>query len=135
MGAWGSSVFSDDTALDCLEAVVSSKAPLKHMREAFDAALRAKYLEYTEAQSVIVSAALMDSLLNGTDHGGDEESLDSWLARNAKLDVSSLKPLAVTALARVLGEGSELRELWEENVDEYPKWRGGIEAISGRLNA
>jgi Domain of unknown function (DUF4259) len=135
MGAWGSSVFSDDTALDCLEDVVSSKAPLNYMREAFDAALELKYLEYAEAQSVIVSAAIMDSLLNGTDHGGDEESLDTWLKRNAKLDVSSLKPLAVAALARVLADGSELRELWEENVDEYPKWRGGLESISKRLNA
>ena len=51
-----------------------------------------------------------------------------------KHDPASLKGIAVENLQRVLSDISELRELWEENVELYPVWRANIEAIIGRLN-
>jgi hypothetical protein len=135
VGAWGAAVFSDDSALDSLEALVSAKSPTNYMREAFDAALASKYLEYDAAHAVLVSAAVMDTILNGTSHADNPESLELWLSDNAGLDVAALKPLAKAAIARVLSKGSELEELWRENVGDYPAWRAGIEAISGRLSA
>jgi hypothetical protein len=63
------------------------------------------------------------------------ESLELWLSDNAGLNVAPLKPLAKAAIARVLSTGSELEELWRENVGDYPAWRAGIEAISVRFNA
>jgi Domain of unknown function (DUF4259) len=135
VGAWGTAVFSDDSALDSLEALVSAKSPTNYMREAFDAALASKYLEYDAAHAVLVSAAVMDTILNGASHADNPESLELWLSDNAGLDVAALKPLAKAAIARVLSKDSELEELWRENVGDYPAWRAGIEAISGRLNA
>jgi hypothetical protein len=74
MGAWGTAVFSDDSGLDSLEAPVSSKPPIKYMRKAFDTALASKYLEYDAAHAVVVSAAVMDTILNGTSHPDNPES-------------------------------------------------------------
>jgi hypothetical protein len=127
VGAWGTAVFSDDSALDSLEALVSAKSPTNYMREAFDAALASKYLEYDAAHAVLVSAAVMDTILNRRSHADNPESLELWLSDNVGLDVA--------AIARVLSIGSELEELWRENVGDYPAWRAGIEAISVRLNA
>jgi hypothetical protein len=135
VGAWGTAVFSDDSALDSLEALVSAKSPTNYMREAFDAALASKYLEYDAAHAVLVSAAVMDTILNRRSHADNPESLELWLSDNVGLDVAALKPLAKAAIARVLSIGSELEELWRENVGDYPAWRAGIEAISVRLNA
>ena len=135
MGAWGTAVFSDDSALDSLEALVSAKSPTNYMREAFDAALGSEYLEYDAAHAVLVSAAVMDTILNSTSHADNPESLELWLSDNAGLNVAPLKPLAKAAIARVLSTGSELEELWRENAGDYPAWRAGVEAISLRLNA
>jgi Domain of unknown function (DUF4259) len=135
MGAWGTAVFSDDSALDSLEALVAAKSPRDYMREAFNAALASKYLEYDAAHAVLVSAAVMDTILNGTSHADDPETLELWFSDNAGLDLAALKPLANAAIARVLGNGCELEELWRENAGDYPAWRAGIEAIAGRLNA
>ena len=30
------------------------------------------------------------------------------------------------ALKKVIGDNSELNELWAENGERYPKWRGNI---------
>jgi hypothetical protein len=133
MGAWGIGLFEDDSALDFLEELAEAKDPLSLMNHSFTSAAATEYLEYDLAQSVLVSAAAIDTLLNGTQHGVDLEDLDAWVQRNPNLNVATLKPLAVAAIRRVLSEGSELRELWSENAKDYPVWRGGIESLVGRL--
>lgn len=133
MGAWGMGVFDDDSALDFLGELAEAKDPLSLMNHSFESASASKYLEYDSAQSVLVSAAAIDALLNGTQHTADVEELDAWLQRNRNLNVSSLKVPAVAAIRRVLSEGSELHELWSENAKDYPTWRGGIEALAARL--
>jgi hypothetical protein len=135
MGAWGVGLFDDDSALDFLEELTQTKDPLGLMNQSFTSATASEYLEYDSAQSVLVSAAAMDTLLNGTQHSDDLEDLDAWVQRNGNLNVATLRPLAVSALRRVLSEGSELRELWSENANDYPMWRGGIESLVARLDS
>jgi hypothetical protein len=135
MGAWGVGLFDDDSALDFLEELTQSKDPLSLMNRSFASAAASEYLEYDSAQSVLVSAAAMDTLLNGTQHGVDLEDLDAWLDRNRELSVAALKPLAVSALRRVLSDGSELRDLWSENAKDYPVWRGAVESLIARLES
>jgi hypothetical protein len=134
MGAWGIGVFDDDSALDFLGELTEAKDPLSLMNHSFASAAASKYLEYDSAHSVLVSAAAIDALLNGTQHRDDLEDLDSWLQRNRNLNVASLKPLAVAGIRRVLSEGSELQELWSENAKDYPTWRAGLESIAARLD-
>ncbi|HWX35639.1 MAG TPA: DUF4259 domain-containing protein [Steroidobacteraceae bacterium] len=135
MGTWGMGVFDDDSALDFLGELTEVKDPLSLMNHSFVSAAASKYLEYDSAQSVLVSAAAIDTLLNGTKHGDDLEELDAWAQRNRNLNVTSLKSLAVAAIRRVLSEGSELRELWSENAKDYPTWRGGLESLAARLDS
>ena|SRR5271165_7102917 len=134
MGAWGVKLFDDDSALDFLAELTGAKDPLTLMRQSFVLAAASKYLEYDAAQCVLVSAAAIDTLLNGTRHGDDLEDLDSWVQRNRNLNVASIKALAVAAIGRVLADESELRDLWAENAKDYPAWRGGLESLATRLD-
>jgi hypothetical protein len=135
MGAWGVGMFDDDSALDFLGELAEVDDPASLMRQSFVVATDSDYLEYDSAQSVVVSAAAIDTLLNGTHHRDDLDLLDSWVNRNRNLNVAPLKPLAVAAIRRVLSEGSELRELWSENAKDYPAWRSGLESLAARLGS
>jgi hypothetical protein len=135
MGAWGVGMFDDDSALDFLGELAEVDDPASLMRQSFVVATDSDYLEYDSAQRVVVSAAAIDTLLNGTQHRDDLELLDSLVNRNRSLNLALLKPLAVAAIRRVLSEGSELRELWSENVKDYPAWRSGLESLAARLGS
>ncbi len=135
MGAWDMGVFDDDSALDFLGELTEAKDPLSLMNHSFVSAAASKYLEYDSAQRVLVSAAAIDTLLNGTQHSDDLEDLNSWVERNRSLNVTPLKALAVAAIRRVLSEGSELGELWSENAKDYPTWRTGLESLAARLDS
>ncbi|MBS0376737.1 MAG: DUF4259 domain-containing protein [Proteobacteria bacterium] len=135
MGAWGSGLFDDDTALDAVDELVASDAPAPFLRDALEAATRAPYLEYAEAQRCIVSAAAIDILVNGTSYGDGLDEFYVWVKRHHRIDTGPLQPLAAAALGRVLSDGSKLTELWAENISEYPTWRANVEALIARLGS
>lgn len=57
-----------------------------------------------------------------------------WVAEHRGLD----EPYRETALDRVravLGKNSELRELWENNTEDYPFWKATVEALIARLSS
>jgi hypothetical protein len=133
MGAWGTGIFDDDTAMDFLNELTDSKDPLKLMKSALEDARAAKYLECDGGQSALVAAAITDTILNETHHAVGLDELDNFVAKHKSGDVSFLKSLASAAVRQVLSEGSELRELWAENVEDYPKWRENLESLAIRL--
>jgi len=133
MGAWGVGIFDDDIAMDFLAELRGSKSPVKLMKGVFEDASDAEYLEYDSGQSIIVSAAVIDTILNGTRYATDLEDLYTIAAAHKAPDVAPLKAIAGAAVRRVLSEGSELRELWEENGDDYPTWRANLESLASRL--
>lgn len=133
MGAWDTGIFDDDTAYDVL-ASLALAAPLEQIIEWFDAVHDVDYLEYTDGQCVLVSAAVIDAALNGTAYRCDDpDTLNEVVAKVKGLDPSDLRPVAVPNLHRLLGEGSELQELWAENDELYPVWRQGVEELIDRL--
>lgn len=134
MGAWDTGIFDDDTAYDVL-ASLSLADPMEQINEWYANVEDSDYLEYTDGQCLLVSGAVIDAALNGTVYRcDDEETLATVVAVVKEKDPASLKATAAANLQRVLGEGSELRELWEENEELYPVWRENIEAIIGRLS-
>ena len=135
MGAWGTGIFDDDTAMDFLNELTDSKDPLKLMKSALEDARATKYLEYDGGQSALVASAITDAILNGTRHAVDLDELDTLVAKHKAADVLPLKSLAGAAVRQVLSEGSELRELWADNVDDYPKWRENLESLARRLDS
>lgn len=134
MGAWDTGIFDDDTAYDVLASLAIAD-PMEQINEWYANVEDSDYLEYTDGQCMLVSGAVIDAALNGTVYRcDDEETLATVIAVVKQNDLSSLKGTAADNLKRVLGEGSELNELWQENDELYPVWRQNIEAIIGRLS-
>ncbi|HLX54795.1 MAG TPA: DUF4259 domain-containing protein [Aquella sp.] len=135
MGAWGYELFDDDTAYDYIDQIGNSDNPKEIFRNAFETAINADYLEYDECHAVIVSASYIDSILNGTKPIKDAEDgiFYQFIEKNKTLNVSDLKTDAVKALERVIGNNSELNELWAENEELYPKWKANIDDLVKRL--
>ncbi len=134
MGAWDTGIFDDDTAYDVL-ASLGLADPMEQINEWYANVEDSDYLEYTDGQCVLVSGAVIDAALNGTVYRcDDEETLANVVAVVKKMDPTALRATAVTNLVRVLGEASELRELWEENEELYPVWRQQIEELIDRLS-
>lgn len=132
MGAWGTGTFDDDAALDWLDELVASNDALSFLRGSIDQP--AGYLEY-EACHAIACASEMILACNGSTRAELPEEAAAWLGANSGLQAQSLRSPAATALSRVLGEESELNELWSENEDDYPSWRSGLEELAARLSA
>jgi len=135
MGAWGHRPFEDDAALDFVLDIEESKNPREVIVEALRRAVQFEYLEPDEANAAIVSAAYIDSAVNGTKYTTPEMSepceADTFPLRHPEIDLSDLKSIALAALEKVIGESSELKELWQES--EEPAWEQGINEMIKRL--
>ena len=135
MGAWNYGVFDDDTAYDALEDLMASKDLLKDMGQYLDDVITSEYVEYDDGQYAIVSAAIMDTILNGTEQRCDDDTYIRWMESIKNLEVPPLKQKAVKALEAVLSDHSELKELWEDNEELYSSWREDKLSIIKRLQA
>ena len=65
MGAWNYGVFDDDTAYDALIDLKNSSDIIADMERYFDEVIQAEYIGYDEAHYALVSAAVIDSVING----------------------------------------------------------------------
>ncbi len=137
MGAWGHGYFDDDAALDFMAAIEDADHPKALFEQAFRQAMDVDYLEADEANAVIVAADYVDRQVNGTRFSSvdDREPLrvDTFPDRHPDIDLSALRAAAVRSLEKVLGENSELNELWAEHDEDYPGWRQGIMRLVNRL--
>ena len=135
MGAWGYGIFDDDTAYDYVDEIDNSDNPKEIFKNAFETAINTDYLEYDDCHAVTVSASYIDCILNGTKPRVDaeDENFFQFVEKNKHLDLNDLKPNAVIALEKVISDGSELNELWTDNEQLYPKWKGNIEELIERL--
>jgi hypothetical protein len=138
MGAWGHGYFEDDAALDFMADIEESKNPKKIINKALDVAIDADYLENDEGNAVIISATYIDRQLNGSTFSEADRDepldVDTFPNRYPDVDFSDLRGKVVQALQRLLGEESELKELWKENEEDYPNWRQGVEQLIQRLD-
>lgn len=133
MGAWNYAVFDDDTAYDALDDLRASSEINTDMERYFDEVIQAGYVGYDEGHYALVSAAVIDSVINDIHHRCDEEDYFEWTKSLKQLDFSSLKQKAVMAIDAVLSRDSELKELWEENEELYGLWREDKLTIQARL--
>jgi hypothetical protein len=60
------------------------------------------------------------------------EELDKWIAANPIAVPNNLKTAADSAIERILGEDSELAELWNEGLPDLA-WRRAIEDLRRRI--
>ncbi|MBS5111296.1 MAG: DUF4259 domain-containing protein [Coprobacillus cateniformis] len=133
MGAWDFAVFDDDTAYDVLDDLKESSDITKDMEKYFDDVIEAEYVEYEEGYYALVSAAVIDSVMNDTQYRCDDEDYFEWIKSLKRVDLTSLQSKAIKAIDVLISDKSELKELWEENAELYSSWREDKCSIQKRL--
>jgi hypothetical protein len=136
MGTWGTGVFDNDDAADFSgdldDAEPSDRSRLIH--EALTvAADNSDYLESPEANTAIAAAAIVASL-QPDGPGVDSTYGPDFLAAGETIELpEDMVELSLRAIARVLDEESEWRELWEES-DGLDEAIAALEPIRAALN-
>lgn len=130
MGTWGIGTFENDGTLDWLWDLEESDdaSLLKRALEPEET----EYLDAGDGEIIIASAEIIHAIKHGPRAGLPENAL-AWIDDHRRLDVSPLVGKAVSMLDRVVAEHSELRELWEENDENYPQWLADVTALRDRL--
>ncbi len=138
MGTWSTGPFGNDFAQDWAEDLHESN-DLYFIEDTLDNALaNAAYLEAPFGAEGIAAA---ETLLRLEGRGGpqDEDSagVDEWTALvqpKYKKSRTDLLDKAGRVLDLVLGETSELRELWQDS-EHYDAWRADVAGQQARLSA
>lgn len=134
MGAWSHEPFGNDDALDWIYRLEETKDE-SLLSNTFSRAIENadEYLEADDGFVIVAAAEVLAKLLSkGTQNDGYTKKVDEWVqAVNLQPSAALLKN-AQTALDLVLGEDSELNELWKETED-YDDWRGNIESLKTAL--
>jgi len=135
MGTWGTGSFENDDAADFMIDVLDS-GDLSLIREALDNVLTStEYVEAPDATLAIVAAEIVAAARGRPTLAAQQEpGLADWLAHVRPSIDADLVRQARDALARILAENSELRELWEE-TDEAPAWRAVMDELATQLQA
>ena len=132
MGAWGTGIFEDDTALDTVQEAIDSTAA-DFLQQVILTEDDEEYLEYDRAHQIIIAGVILDALLNDTVYEHNDEAFEQWLEQQNRDSVNEFKPAVLAGLKMVLSNQSELNELWQENNMEYPNWRANVEGMIARL--
>ena len=132
MGAWGYNIFENDSALDFIWEIEEAEDCLGLITEVFTLGISADYLDEDDCSNILTAAAVIDSALFKTEYNDAEGAFDEIVEKIDVKTASKLKNLAASALEAVLGEKSELRDLWSESPD-YDNWKKSITDIIERL--
>lgn len=136
MGAWDTGAFDNDDAAD-FAGDLNDAAPADRpglIREALEAAAdNDDYLEASTANAAIAAAAIVASL---QPDGPEVDSVygPEFLTDGEGIDLpDDLVELSLRAIARILSEESEWRDLWEES-ESLDEAIGALEPIRAALN-
>ena len=133
MGAWGSGSFDNDAACD-FAAEMSANGDLALVQQAIAVALDPgeTYLDADDGSRLLAACEVLARL---QDHGGVRDSysakVDAWVEAHPQKPAGELIARAVAAIDRVLGDDSELVELW----DDDDEWRAAVVNLRDRLAA
>lgn len=134
MGTWSHEPFGNDTANDWAYELEGSsdlsivEATLRRALEEGSGYLDAD----VGAEAVAAAEVLAKALGRGTQADAYTEKVDAWLKTIPAEPVPELLTLAQQALTRVLGEQSELSELWLE-AEDADQWRASVVALRTAL--
>lgn len=129
MGAWGTGVFENDTALDWFDALERRGA------DAVLAALQTipeedDYIEADQASEALAAAEIVAAALGHPASGLPGEAAD-WVQAHAGEIDSALVALATDAVTRIRAN-SETQALWEES-DSGAEWHAVVDDLLARL--
>lgn len=133
MGAWGHGSFDNDDAADFVIEVTDGD-DLAPVRAIFATVLGADDdLEAPDASQAIAAAEIVAAALGrATPAAAQQEDLVAWLARTGPAVDAALVAEAVQVLDRIVGEHSELADLWDE-VGRRAAWMSVVAALRSAL--
>lgn len=134
MGAWSHEPFGNDDASDWVYRLEYVE-DLSVIESAIDSSLEADdYLEAPEASEAIAAIEVLAKLLGkGTQSDSYTEGVDKWVKSVSIKPDKALLEKANQALLRILGENSELRELWDEAGGD--EWVSSISSLQIAISA
>ena len=133
MGAWGVLAFDNDNANDWAYDLEGT-ADLSLVESAFDTVEETDdYLEAPDASNALAACEVL-ARLNGKPgyKNSYTEKVDEWVAAHPQTPSPALLKRAMAAIDRILGQNSELKELWADG-DENGAWRASVEDLRQRL--
>ena len=134
MGAWGHDTFDNDTACDWAYELEGCD-DLSVIRETLNRVIECgdEYLDSDEASQALAACDAIARLRgNFGVRNPYTETVDTWVAAHADLKTDGLLPLAHKVIDRIVGEDSELLELWKDS-DSLSEWQASIEDLRSRL--
>lgn len=133
MGAWSHKPFGNDDAIDWAYGLGESN-DLSLIERSLDAVLEAEeYLEAPAASEAVAAIEVLAKLLGrGTQTDTDTEKVDEWVKSISAKPTADLLAKANGALDRILGDNSELRELWEEGSAQ--EWLSSLHTLQRAIN-
>lgn len=136
MGTWAADAFGNDYAQDWAQDL-QEISNLDAVEDTLDTALDASAgeLEAPFAAEALVAIEVLARLQGkGGAASDDSATVDEWVeARKPKARRRvDLEEKALQAIARILSDQSELRELWAES-EHYEAWRASVEELRARV--
>lgn len=133
MGAWGVLAFDNDDAndwaygLDDANDLSLVESAFKTVEEAED------YLELPDACNALAACEVLARLKGRPGYRNSyTEKVDLWVAAHPSKPPAALLARADAAINRILGENSELKELWSDST-ENSRWLASTEDLRRRL--
>jgi hypothetical protein len=133
VGTWDAGPFDNDDAADFANDLNDAPEPQRvaMIRAALTAAVENDdYLDYGDGAPAVAAAALVAHRLPG----GEQFAPNNY---GPQAPVPNLPPdliqLAIGAVERVLGDDSELAELWSEDLRAQRPWRASMQQLKSVL--
>jgi len=134
MGTWAVDAFGNDDAadwaseLDGAEDLDPLAAAIERVLEYGD--------DYLEAPDATVALAAIDVLAcllgRPATKSAYPEGVERWVAESELVPPPELVEQSLAVIARILGENSELKELWEDS-DDHDDWLAAMADLRARL--
>ena len=134
MGANGTGIFDDAMSCELLNEAMDIDAQL-FMKVALEVASCEEYMEQDICHGVLVSGAIMDTLMNGTPYEYKAEGVNDWLSRQDLTRIAPYKDTLLQMLDKVISDKSELHDHWAEDLEGYPAWKANVEKMINNITA
>lgn len=134
MGAWAADSFGNDTACDWAYAIEDC-SDLSLVEETLDKVLQEGdgYIDASDAEEAIAAIEVIARLQgNWGMRNAYSESVDKWVKKSKLVPDKGLVEKAHQVIARILGDESELKELWEDS-NLSNEWVVSVQELAGRV--
>lgn len=133
MGAWAEDAFGNDTACDWAGDFCDEPS-LERVEEAIDSVLESEdYLDADIASECLVACEIVARLKgNWGEKSSYSEGIDAWVESIDVIPSAALIQKCQAAIQQILGENSELQELWDED-GKNEKWHTEMDNLMKRV--